>query len=64
MSWEKEVREIEKRRALAQAQGGPAGIKRQHDQGRLTVRERIDGLLDAGSFREHGRMAGAAYRRG
>ena len=61
MSWEKEVREIEKRRALAQAQGGPAGIKRQHDQGRLTVRERIDGLLDAGSFREHGRMAGAAY---
>ena len=61
MTWEKEVREIEKRRLLAQAQGGPAGIERQHHQGRLTVRERIDALVDDGSFREHGKMAGAAY---
>ena len=60
MSWEKEVREIEKRRALAQAQGGVEGIAKQHKQGRLTVRERIDRLLDAGSFQEHGKMAGGA----
>ena len=61
MSWQKEVDEINRRRALAQAQGGPAGIERQHAQGRLTVRERIDGLIDTGSFREHGRMAGSAF---
>src|SRR5689334_15224629 len=28
--------------------GGPDRIKRQHDQGKLTARERIKGLLDAG----------------
>ncbi|MCY4566194.1 MAG: propionyl-CoA carboxylase [Gammaproteobacteria bacterium] len=55
MSWEKEVRELERRRHLAQQQGGPEGIARQHARGRLTVRERIDALLDANSFQEHGR---------
>lgn len=61
MSWEREVDEIRKRRALAKAQGGPEGIDRQHNQGRQTVRERIDGLLDPGSFRERGPMAGSAF---
>ena len=61
MSWEKEVREIAKRRELARAQGGADAIDRQHRQGKLTVRERVDGLLDPGSFREHGAMAGSAY---
>ena len=55
MSWEKEVRELERRRELAKQQGGERGIARQHAKGRLTVRERIDALLDAGSFQEHGR---------
>ena len=55
MSWEKEVRELERRRELAQRQGGKQGIAKQHARGRLTVRERIDALLDAGSFQEHGR---------
>jgi acetyl-CoA carboxylase carboxyltransferase component len=32
--------------------GGPDKVKRQHDAGRLTVRERIDALLDPGSFHE------------
>ena len=53
MSWEPEAAEI-RRRELAKAQGGQAGITRQHDQGRLTIRERIDALLDAGSFEEQG----------
>jgi acetyl-CoA carboxylase carboxyltransferase component len=34
--------------------GGVDKIKRQHDQGRLTVRERIGGLIDRGSFHEIG----------
>ncbi len=55
MSWENEVRELERRRHLAQQQGGPEGVARQHARGRLTVRERLDALLDDGSFQEHGR---------
>jgi methylmalonyl-CoA decarboxylase subunit alpha len=55
MSWEEEVRELERRRRLARQQGGKAGIARQHAKGRLTVRERIDALLDPGSFDEQGR---------
>ena len=61
MSWEKEVSEIQKRRELASAQGGAAGIGRQHDQGRSTIRERIDLLLDRASFKEQGKMAGSAF---
>ena len=54
MSWESEVREIERRRYLAKQQGGEAGIAKQHARGRMTIRERIEVLLDDGSFREHG----------
>jgi acetyl-CoA carboxylase carboxyltransferase component len=62
MSWDKEVADIERKRALAKEQGGPDGVDRQHRLGRLTIRERIDGLLDDGSFREHGKAAGVAER--
>ncbi|MCZ6655774.1 MAG: propionyl-CoA carboxylase [Gammaproteobacteria bacterium] len=55
MSWENEVRELERRRHLARQQGGKEGIAKQHAKGRLTIRERIDALLDEGSFQEHGR---------
>jgi acetyl-CoA carboxylase carboxyltransferase component len=55
MSWENEVRELERRRHLAKQQGGAEGIARQHAKGRLTIRERVDELLDDGSFSEHGR---------
>ncbi|MEM7405342.1 MAG: carboxyl transferase domain-containing protein [Pseudomonadota bacterium] len=61
MSWEPEVEEIRKRRELARQQGGEEGITRQHNYGKLTIRERIDALLDADTFREHGRMAGSAF---
>lgn len=54
MSWEPEVKELERRRYLAKQQGGEAGIAKQHARGRLTIRERIDAVLDKGSFREHG----------
>ena len=61
MSWEPEVREIQKRRELAKAQGGEEAVYRQHNYGKLTIRERIDQVLDDDTFREHGRMAGSAY---
>ncbi|HWL87893.1 MAG TPA: carboxyl transferase domain-containing protein, partial [Polyangiaceae bacterium] len=36
--------------------GGPERIKKQHEGGKLTARERIDLLLDPGSFVEIGRF--------
>ncbi len=54
MSWHKEVEELRLRRQQAQQQGGPEGIARQHAKGRLTIRERIDAILDEGSFAEQG----------
>ena len=60
MSWEKEIEELRRREALARRMGGPEKVKRQHDGGKLTVRERVDRLLDAGSFHEVGAVAGRA----
>jgi acetyl-CoA carboxylase carboxyltransferase component len=37
---------------LALAGGGADAIARQHARGKLTARERVDALLDAGTFRE------------
>ena len=54
MSWDEEVLEIQRRRRLAKRQGGKESIAKQHARGRLTIRERIDGLLDPGSFQEQG----------
>lgn len=58
MSWKREVDGIEQRRALAGEHGGREAVAKQHAQGRLTVRERIEALVDAGSFREQGPIAG------
>jgi acetyl-CoA carboxylase carboxyltransferase component len=55
MSWESEVEELRRRRVLAAQQGGKDAIAKQHAHGRLTIRERIEALLDPDSFREHGR---------
>lgn len=60
MSWEADIEELRHREALARQMGGPDKIKRQHDAGRLTVRERIEQLLDANSFHEIGALAGRA----
>ncbi len=43
---------LAKVREQARAGGGPARIKKQHDAGKLTARERLDILLDEGTFRE------------
>lgn len=44
--------EFESRRAQLLRGGSPAAVERQHSRGRLTARERIDLLLDPGSFTE------------
>jgi acetyl-CoA carboxylase carboxyltransferase component len=65
MGWEESVAQIRRRRAWAQAQGGPDNVARQHAAGRLTVRERIAGLIDDGSFREVGGLsASVTYENG
>ena len=46
--------ELEKRRQTALLGGGEKRIARQHERGKLTARERIDVLLDEGSFEEFG----------
>jgi len=60
VSWDEEVREIRRRRERAAELGGAEAVARQHERGRLTVRERIDALVDAGSFREQGGIAGVS----
>jgi acetyl-CoA carboxylase carboxyltransferase component len=60
MSWQNEIDELRRREALAREMGGPDKVRRQHDGGKLTVRERIDRLLDAGSFHEIGALTGVA----
>lgn len=60
MSWHKEVEEIAHRRELRKQMGGPEGIERQRKRGKLTVRERIDALVDPGGFEEFYSLAGSA----
>jgi acetyl-CoA carboxylase carboxyltransferase component len=60
MSWAAELEELRRREALARRMGGEERVARQHASGRLTVRERIERLLDAGTFHETGALAGQA----
>ena len=60
MTWEPELEELERRLELARNMGGEANIKRQHDNGKLTIRERIESLIDPGTFAEMGALAGKA----
>src|SRR3954465_10555948 len=58
MSWEREIAELRRREELARRMGGADKVRRQHEAGKLTVRERIDRLLDPGSFPEIGAPPG------
>ena len=60
--WQPELDELRRREAFAERLGGPERVKRQHDEGRLTIRERIARLVDPDTFHEVGKIAGrAAY---
>ena len=60
MSWEKSVEELRARERLAEYMGGEEPVERQRSRGKLTVRERVAFLADAGSFHEIGKIAGKA----
>ncbi|MDO8199618.1 acyl-CoA carboxylase subunit beta [Conexibacter sp. CPCC 205762] len=55
------VEELHARRARAALGGGEEKIARQHEQGKLTARERLALLIDAGTFTELGINAGIHY---
>ena len=46
------IKELVELRAQARLGGGEKAIGKQHDKGKYTARERIDMLLDKGSFEE------------
>jgi YVTN family beta-propeller protein len=60
MNWKKETDGIARRRELAFEKGGADAIAKHNSKERLTIRERIEKLLDPGSFEEVCPSAGAA----
>ena len=52
MNWDEAIKGLEERREKALLGGGQAKIDKQHKSGKLTARERIDILLDKGTFVE------------
>ena len=55
------VEDLHARRARARLGGGEEKVARQHEQGKLTARERIDRLVEPGTFTELGVQAGIHY---
>jgi acetyl-CoA carboxylase carboxyltransferase component len=51
-SVQQRIEELRRRREASTEPGGKDGTKKQHDRGKLTARERIDLLMDPGSFAE------------
>lgn len=58
MTWQPEIDEYAHRQELARQMGGAEKVARHHANGKLTVRERLDALVDSGSFDEIGSAAG------
>ncbi len=56
-SMEHLVAELRQKKEHLRQGGGPDRLARQREQGKLTARERIDALVDAGSFEEFGLFA-------
>jgi methylmalonyl-CoA decarboxylase subunit alpha len=53
MESESKLERLRKRRAAARLGGGVKRIEEQHQKGKLTARERIEALVDPGSFEEY-----------
>ena len=60
MTWQPELDELHRRQELAERLGGADKVERQHHFGKLTVRERVEQVVDDGSFWELGKTAGVA----
>lgn len=58
MGWEAELEELKRREKLAEQMGGPEKLARQHGRGKMDARARLAALVDPGSFREIGKIAG------
>ena len=58
------VEDLHERRGKAKLGGGPERIEKQHASGKLTARERIDLLVDEGTFVEMGCTLGRTSRSG
>jgi acetyl-CoA carboxylase carboxyltransferase component len=54
MAFDPKIQKLREKREEAKLGGGKERIERQHAKGKLTARERIELLLDRGSFRELG----------
>lgn len=52
MTWEEANKDLDERRRKALLGGGQSRINKQHEAGKMTARERIEVLLDEGSFVE------------
>ncbi len=61
MSFQKEIKDLESRR---NALNDPKLIEKQHNKGKLTARERIEALLDLGSFVEIDAFAESRFQTG
>ncbi|WP_088139613.1 acyl-CoA carboxylase subunit beta [Achromobacter xylosoxidans] len=59
MSWTQELDELARRKEFSLGMGGAEKVKRQHDAGKLDIRQRIERLVDGGSFVEVGGLAGS-----
>jgi hypothetical protein len=60
MNWKPELDDLARREAFAREMGGVDKVKRQRDQGRLTVRERIDKLVDQKASTRSAPISGSA----
>lgn len=59
MTMDDSIKELYALREKAKRMGGAERVARQHKRGRLTARERVEKLLDPGSFFEFGMLAHA-----
>src|SRR5258707_14025215 len=58
IAWGPRLADLAGRKQRSRAMGGPEKIDKHHGRGSLTARERIDLLVDPGSFRELGPLVG------
>ncbi|GIR76075.1 MAG: hypothetical protein CM15mP78_07740 [Candidatus Poseidoniales archaeon] len=49
---EERLKDLRNRKARSEAGGGQARVEAQHNRGKMTARERLELLLDDGSFQE------------
>jgi len=56
--WTPEIDELNLRREMAERMGGEEKVTRQHSRGKMDARARLAAIVDPGSFREIGKIAG------